>query len=86
MQYGPATRLDTLALRHDVTGYVLEKVTWCDEAVIVERDTMEQYSGQEYFVWNKCGYLLYSSQRDSSARRHLVRLSSTWDIRIITLE
>jgi hypothetical protein len=47
MQYGQATCLDTFALRYDVTGHVLEKATWCDEAVIAEWDMMEPYSGHK---------------------------------------
>jgi hypothetical protein len=30
----PATCLDTFALRHVITGHVLEKATWCDEALM----------------------------------------------------
>jgi hypothetical protein len=41
MQYRPTTCLDTFALRHDITGHVLERATWCDEAVIVEGDRMD---------------------------------------------
>jgi hypothetical protein len=47
IQYRTLICLDTFALRHDITGHVLENATWCDEAVILEGDTMKQYAGHK---------------------------------------